>query len=120
MIHFQKDDIEHFEVELLEKEKTLKGNINEIAQLDEAILLIEEQQKQVQLERNQIELENKNTDNKSDNTTIDINGNNTISDADKTNENFIQTEINNLTEQTSNLLPTDNQEGKKQFSSEII
>lgn len=89
----------------------MKSNINEIAQLDEAILLIENQQKQVQLERNRIELDNQNKNNKSDNTIIDINGNNTTSDVHKTNENFIQTEINTITDQTSNLLTHENQQG---------
>lgn len=105
--------MEHFEVELMEKEKVLKANINEIAHIDEAILLIDDQQKQLQLERNTMELNNSamHPDNESDSTNIDINGNKTNIYDHKTSENYIPTEIDRLNEQTSNLSTTENQEG---------
>lgn len=59
----QRDEIEHFEIELIDKEKLLKDNIKEIAQLDEAILMIVEQQKLLHLEQTQFEMSNSINDN---------------------------------------------------------
>lgn len=48
-------------MELIDKEKVLKENIKDIAQLDEAILLIDEQHNGLTAERNQIEENRKTT-----------------------------------------------------------
>lgn len=47
--------MEHVEMELIDKEKVLKENIKDIAQLDEAILLIEDQQHTLSAEKEKIE-----------------------------------------------------------------
>lgn len=49
--------MEHIEMELIEKENVLKENIKDITQLDEAILLIEDQQSALTAEREKIEEE---------------------------------------------------------------
>lgn len=50
-------------MELVEKEDVLKENIKDIAQLDEAILLIDEQYNELLVERKRIEEETKIQDN---------------------------------------------------------
>lgn len=47
--------MEHVEIELIDKEKVLKENIKDIAQLDEAILLIEHQQHAITAEKEKFE-----------------------------------------------------------------
>lgn len=47
--------MEHVETALIDKEKILKENIKDIAQLDEAILLIEDQQSALFAEKEKIE-----------------------------------------------------------------
>lgn len=47
--------MENVEMELIDKEKVLKENIKDIAQLDEAILLIEDQQSALAAEKEMIE-----------------------------------------------------------------
>lgn len=53
----KRDDCSRTDIELIERERILKENINEIAQLDEAILTIEEQLKELKLERNRCEID---------------------------------------------------------------
>lgn len=51
---FQKDEIEHIQTASNDKEKFLKDNIKQIAELDEAIILIDDGLKELQLTRAQM------------------------------------------------------------------
>lgn len=50
---FQREDIKHIDIALNEKEKILKNTIKEMAELDEAILLIDEELRQLLLMRSE-------------------------------------------------------------------